>query len=343
MQVLDDQNNYLFFTMLFPAYLQGDVAVNSIIAALRKIEKVKSHFDVVVIVRGGGAEVGMTCYNHYDLCATIADFPLPVLTGIGHSTNLTVAEMVAYHNAITPSKLATLLVDSFAEFERDLLQMSKQISSTSKKVLSMQQRDLNFKTSFISQQGRMTIKLFRQNLENVKKNLTMQSFLFQQDEKRDVEEFSKLIVQQTNTFLAFQQNILNQRTTLLSTNFRQQIQSEKASLKQTNREFKLFSKSILQKRIDALQQLENQTKLLHPDQVLKRGYAIVRYKNQSISLNNQPEINDELEIETLQLSLSAKVQKKLIKKRLLKRYLKMLIILLMIISKHVLYPKRIEN
>ncbi len=314
MQVLDDQNNYLFFTMLFPAYLQGDVAVNSIIAALRKIEKVKSHFDVVVIVRGGGAEVGMTCYNHYDLCATIADFPLPVLTGIGHSTNLTVAEMVAYHNAITPSKLATLLVDSFAEFERDLLQMSKQISSTSKKVLSMQQRDLNFKTSFISQQGRMTIKLFRQNLENVKKNLTMQSFLFQQDEKRDVEEFSKLIVQQTNKFLAFQQNILNQRTTLLSTNFRQQIQSEKASLKQTNREFKLFSKSILQKRIDALQQLENQTKLLHPDQVLKRGYAIVRYKNQSISLNNQPEINDELEIETLQLSLSAKVQKKLIKK-----------------------------
>ena len=111
MKVLDNNPwGYRFFSMLFPAYLQGDVAVASIVEQLKKIEKVKHHFDVVVIVRGGGAEVGMSCYNHYELCKAIATFPLPVLSGIGHSTNLTVAEMVAFRNAITPTELADFLI-----------------------------------------------------------------------------------------------------------------------------------------------------------------------------------------------------------------------------------------
>jgi exodeoxyribonuclease VII large subunit len=72
----------------------------------------------VVIVRGGGAEVGMSCYDDFKLCKRIAEFPLPVLCGIGHSTNLTVAEMVAYSHAITPSVLAA---DLLQEFELKLL------------------------------------------------------------------------------------------------------------------------------------------------------------------------------------------------------------------------------
>ena len=62
----------------------------------------------------------MTCYNHFELCKSIASFPIPVLTGIGHSTNLTVAEMVAYRNAITPTKLAEFLVMTFREFDLEI-------------------------------------------------------------------------------------------------------------------------------------------------------------------------------------------------------------------------------
>ena len=54
-------------------------------------------------LNGGGGEVGMSCYNNFSLCKSIATFPLPILTGIGHSTNMTVAEMVAFRNAITPT------------------------------------------------------------------------------------------------------------------------------------------------------------------------------------------------------------------------------------------------
>ncbi|MCX6267718.1 MAG: exodeoxyribonuclease VII large subunit [Bacteroidetes bacterium] len=112
--ILDGNDwGYSFFYMLFPALLQGENAINSIIGQMERISKVQSHFDAVAIIRGGGGEVGLTCYNNYELAKTVALFPLPVITGIGHSTNETVAEMVAFKNAITPSELADYLIQKF--------------------------------------------------------------------------------------------------------------------------------------------------------------------------------------------------------------------------------------
>jgi exodeoxyribonuclease VII large subunit len=116
-KVIDDNGwGYRFFHMLFPALLQGENAVESIISALEKIRKVMQHFDVVAIIRGGGGDVGLTCYNNYALSKAIAMFPLPVITGIGHSTNETVTEMVAFRNAITPTDLADYLLQKFHNF-----------------------------------------------------------------------------------------------------------------------------------------------------------------------------------------------------------------------------------
>jgi exodeoxyribonuclease VII large subunit len=142
-QVLQDNpNKYYFETSLFEAYVQGDLAVQSICAALENIKKQIDHFDIVVIVRGGGAEVGMTCYNHFELCQAIATFPIPVLTGIGHSTNLTVAELVAYRNAITPTKLAEFLVLTFREFDLEVQQMTHYILMESHRFLNFKRQSL---------------------------------------------------------------------------------------------------------------------------------------------------------------------------------------------------------
>jgi exodeoxyribonuclease VII large subunit len=113
-----DENEwgYSFFYMLFPALLQGENAIGSIINQLENIKKVKHHFDAVAIIRGGGGDIGLTCYNSFELSRTIALFPLPVITGIGHSTNETVAEMVAFKNAITPTELADYLIQKFHNF-----------------------------------------------------------------------------------------------------------------------------------------------------------------------------------------------------------------------------------
>jgi exodeoxyribonuclease VII large subunit len=115
-----DKQPYKLFTMLFPSLLQGDNAVESLLIALDAIETVKDHFDAVLIIRGGGGDIGLACYNNYELVKRIATYPLPILTGIGHSTNENVSEMVSNKTAITPTELADLIIKRFVTFDQQL-------------------------------------------------------------------------------------------------------------------------------------------------------------------------------------------------------------------------------
>ena len=124
---------YKIQTTLYPALLQGDKSIPSIINQLAQIAENHQDYDAVAIIRGGGGEVGLSSYNNYNLAKAICIFPIPVLTGIGHSTNQTVSEMVAYKNAITPSELADFLIQKFHNFsipidhiQEKLIQLCKQ-------------------------------------------------------------------------------------------------------------------------------------------------------------------------------------------------------------------------
>ncbi len=98
---------------LFPAQMLGNKAVAQITESLTEIRKYAEAFDAVCIIRGGGGEVALQCFNDLDLSRLVATFPLPVLTGIGHVTNKTVIEEVANQEFVSPSDLAKFLVDRF--------------------------------------------------------------------------------------------------------------------------------------------------------------------------------------------------------------------------------------
>jgi len=115
-------------TYLFPALLQGDGAILSISEQLKKIANSYTYFDAVVIVRGGGGDVGLSCYDNYALASLIANFPLPVITGIGHSTNFTVCEMVAHHAAITPTDTGNFLLEKQVFFVKQLTYFQNSIA-----------------------------------------------------------------------------------------------------------------------------------------------------------------------------------------------------------------------
>lgn len=127
---------YRFEYKLFPALLQGDRSVLSIQNQLTEIAQQKEGFDVALIIRGGGAEVGLSSYNNYNLAAAIARFPLPVMTGIGHSTNETVSEMVAHRSAITPSELADDLIQHFHQFAMPIHQAKNMLLTTVPQILT---------------------------------------------------------------------------------------------------------------------------------------------------------------------------------------------------------------
>lgn len=102
---------YRFDLTLFEAYMQGAAAEESIVGALCDVADRAGEFDAVVVIRGGGSRSDLNCFNAYRLCAHIAQFPLPVITGIGHDKDTSVADMVAHTALKTPTAVAGWLVE----------------------------------------------------------------------------------------------------------------------------------------------------------------------------------------------------------------------------------------
>lgn len=116
-----DENPYAFKVepVLFPALMQGAECPSSIIAALDAIIDGGADWDAVLILRGGGAKLDLACYDDYSLAAVIAQYPLPVLTAVGHDQDFHVCDMVAYEFLKTPTALADYIIDIYeAEDER---------------------------------------------------------------------------------------------------------------------------------------------------------------------------------------------------------------------------------
>ncbi len=113
-----------FTTQLFPAVMQGDQAAASIIAALNAINDqppmangqwLTANYDCVVIIRGGGASTDLTCFDTYELASHCAQFPLPILSGIGHTRDVSIVDLVVHTSLKTPTAVAEFLIDHNAQ------------------------------------------------------------------------------------------------------------------------------------------------------------------------------------------------------------------------------------
>ncbi|MBR0254678.1 MAG: exodeoxyribonuclease VII large subunit [Bacteroidales bacterium] len=113
-QLSGNENGFRFQLRLFPALMQGEAAPASIIAALDAVAAEEEAFDAVLILRGGGGAMDLVCFDDYELAVNVAQFPLPVLTAIGHDHDYHIADMVAHTHVKTPTALADWLIDRFA-------------------------------------------------------------------------------------------------------------------------------------------------------------------------------------------------------------------------------------
>lgn len=105
---------YAFSLTLFDVVVQGTAAEQSICTALEEVAFRQEQFDAVVLIRGGGSASDLSCFNSYRLCSYVAQFPLPVITGIGHDKDTSVADMVAHTPLKTPTAVAAWLTEGMA-------------------------------------------------------------------------------------------------------------------------------------------------------------------------------------------------------------------------------------
>ncbi|WDF68606.1 exodeoxyribonuclease VII large subunit [Sphingobacterium oryzagri] len=184
---------YRFEYSLFPALLQGDKSIPSIIKQLAVVAERLEDFDAVAIIRGGGGEVGLSSYNNYQLAKAIAIFPIPVLTGIGHSTNETVSEMVAYKNAITPSELADFLIQKFHQFAIPVDEAQRRIIDATKRRFQQEERTLQQFSQAISWSSKAILANQTHRLSTAQTQLKLFSAQLLKDKHKELNAFTRLI------------------------------------------------------------------------------------------------------------------------------------------------------
>lgn len=114
-QLTDNDYGFTFETQLFQAVMQGEQVEQSVIAALDRIYAEHEKFDCVVIIRGGGATTDMSGFDTLLLAENVANFPLPIITGIGHDRDECILDMVSHQRVKTPTAAAAFLVSHLAD------------------------------------------------------------------------------------------------------------------------------------------------------------------------------------------------------------------------------------
>lgn len=270
----DNGYGYTFFVKLFPSLLQGDLAASDMIGRLVGIfeEQSFSQFDAVVIVRGGGAASSLGCFNDYHLARAIARFPLPVITGIGHSADTSVVDEVANINLITPTEAGVFLVNRMLNYEVVISNYWSQLADIANQMIFDESSFLKASTLNIQQR--------------VKSNLKEEHFRL----KHQQEVIKNIFSQRMFVESTFVSNSIN----ALKTQLKYISQRESQFLDSAFLTAKNGIKNIVEREQNWIQFKTQQLNLLDPINILKRGFSYTLNNGKLLTNYEDVKSGDEL-------------------------------------------------
>lgn len=132
----ENSYGYTFNIKLFPAIMQGDGAESSLLNAFDLLAEEVENFDAVVIIRGGGSQTDLGCFDSYNLASYVAQFPIPVISGIGHERDVTVIDYVAHTRVKTPTAAADLFIEAFVTCDALCRNMAERLKRVVNSIVS---------------------------------------------------------------------------------------------------------------------------------------------------------------------------------------------------------------
>lgn len=301
--------HYRFDTFLFEAALQGDAAIASITRQLERIKSIRHHFDAVVIIRGGGGEIGMHCYNNYELAKAIATFPLPVLTGIGHSTNMTVCEMVAYNNGITPSDLAYYFLRIFEELDAPLDEALYLLPEKVQRVLRQLQTGFDQTAKDFQNETRRVLREHQANTDSLLKDFQRVTAISVRDRHNALGNQRVLLRSYAAQLVSTARNGIDNLGSMTGIHSRNRLAKDRQQIDTLQQQLLLRIPPFMQRETTKLETIARNVQLVDPIHVLRRGYAIVTNEKGVLSKDNVPAKGDEIRIIQADLAVTATVEK----------------------------------
>jgi exodeoxyribonuclease VII large subunit len=279
---------YVFYTTLIETPLQGTETEQGVLSALDKIALNINMFDIVVIIRGGGSQSDLSWFDNYNIAYHITQFPLPVITGIGHDRDISVTDMVANKSLKTPTAVADFLIDTVAESENHILEMSSGIINASRIIIEKNRNRVDTTAIRLFPLAQIKISQVKDKLSaeiieiiNIGKELIIRAGLIPANQESRLTSASKTICSGKETLLSRnRQSLLSGATNFLILN----------NMK--------------------LNGFESKLKLLDPEHILQRGYSITSLNGRLLKNCDQVENNDLIETQLYAGYLKSRVVEK---------------------------------
>lgn len=252
-QLYDNAFGVVFYTALFQAQMQGEHTTDSVISALGRVLEQEEHFDAVVIIRGGGAVSELRAFDDYRLCEVCAQFPLPIISGIGHERDESVLDLIANRSLKTPTAVAAFLIESQASLLAELQELSKSLPQL------LQTLSLGRGQMLHTLMARLRIAPQR---------------LFEQEQRRNTNLYSKLLVS-AKGFLHEARHILARDTQRIPSALRYRLREERYRLEQSIAPLSAALNHVREREETRLAHYEQSIRLAHPDTILRRGFSII--------------------------------------------------------------------
>lgn len=301
---------FKFFITLYDTFVQGQEAVLSIVNALKRCSNEYEKYDVVVIIRGGGSVVDLQCFDEYEIARAISMMPMPVLTGIGHTRDKTVADYVAHSSFKTPSEVAKFILERALSFDSHLDSLRKALVSKTEFLLNMElTKNENYKKRLVITVDSFLYKL-KSKLNMILKDTTKIVFTKLNLEREKLFRFKTLFHKNTNLCLTGQTVKINSIENRVSLKLSQFLTKSKFNLQRIYNQITEKTKNYLTLFAIRLQQAEEKLRLLSPENVLKRGYSVVYFRGRAVKNSKDVNIGDILEIKLHRGKLFSNVQKK---------------------------------
>ncbi len=207
-QLNKNRRGFHFYCKLFPAIMQGNQTEESIIAALDNIYQYIDYFDVVVIIRGGGATADLSAFDSYRLAYYCTQFPLPVITGIGHQRDETILDLVAHSSLKTPTAVAEKLIEIATKVDLFLEDTASNVWQNAKNIIREGKQYVDSISKEITQHQKSTAIRERNMLSLLSLRLNNASSKVISDEKPELKRISAALKQLSALYLKSQKHKL---------------------------------------------------------------------------------------------------------------------------------------
>ena len=309
-QLHNNPHQFVFYTKLFQAVMQGNEAPRSIMNALDLIYEYEEMFDTVVIIRGGGAQIDLACFDQYELAFTVAQFPLPVITGIGHDKDDTVIDMVAHTRMKTPTAVAEFLISGALQFSQQLNELENHFIELVNNQLDENRNRLSDAADQLKQLVNGMIVTQQNRLDIARIQLKNRSEAFLKEQQSELKQLTIGARNKTNRFVILQNHLLDQSGNKLNFAFHKQMLKCKNQLNQIQNLTKIRSTETIRTEKKNLNSIQEKLRLVDPQNILKRGYSLTMLNGKIVKSVNQIKKDDLLETRLSDGIVESKVEGK---------------------------------